>query len=176
MIYFFTGNGKGKTTSAFGTALRALGRGKKVHIIQFMKSKDWFKPAEVSFLESKGGKLVTIDSFGKKGWVDPKKPSKEDKDLSKSALERIHEVMEKEKPFLLIVDEIFVAYLFKTISIGDIKKVMKKSKENIIHLILTGRGAPKRLYKHADLITEMKEIKHPYEDGKGQKAIEGLEY
>lgn len=176
MIYIFTGDGKGKTTSAFGTALRALGRGKKVHIIQFMKSKEWFKPAEVSYLEKKEKKNLEIESFGRTGWVDPKKPLPEDIELAEKALNASQKAIKKEGLFLLIIDEIFVALLFKLINKKDIKKIMDEANENNIHLILTGRRAPRGLFRKANFVTEMKEIKHLYEDGKGQKAVEGLEY
>ncbi len=176
MIYIFTGDGKGKTTGAFGTALRALGRGKKVHIIQFMKSKEWFKPAEVTYLEKVEKKNLKIDSFGRKGWVNFRNPSQQDIDIVTSAIDKAKEVIEKEKPFLLILDEINVALLFKMTTNEIILNLMEEANKNEVHLILTGRGATPEIIEKADLVTEMKVIKHLYEDGKGTKAVEGLEF
>ncbi|MBN1916118.1 cob(I)yrinic acid a,c-diamide adenosyltransferase [Candidatus Dojkabacteria bacterium] len=176
MIYIFTGKGKGKTTAAFGTALRAIGCGKKVHIIQFMKSKDWLKSAEVEFLETVEKKNLEIESFGKKGWVNFKKPSKEDIKLVNKAFSKAVEVVSDEKPFLLVLDEINVAVLFNMLSEKEVLRIINLAKRGKTHLILTGRGATKNMVKEADIVTEMKEIKHLYEDGKGLKAIKGLEY
>jgi cob(I)alamin adenosyltransferase len=177
MIYLFTGNGKGKTTSAFGTALRALAQDKTVHIIQFFKNKDWFEIGEVKFLESLELGNLTIESFGRKGWVNFKKPVKGDVDIAQKALKRAEKLLKsKPKPFLIILDEINVALGFDILQIDEIKNLFKLARKNNIHLILTGRQAPEELFDEVDVITEMKEVKHIYEDGKGQEAIKGLEY
>ncbi len=176
MIYIFTGNGKGKTTGAFGTALRALGRGKRVHIIQFMKSKEWFKPAEVTYLEKVEKKKLKIDSFGRKGWVNFRNPSEQDIAAVTSAATKAKEIIIKEKPFLLVLDEINVAVLFKMLPEKEVLDLMELGNKKKVHMILTGRGAGKKMIKLADLVTEMKEVKHLYADGKGSKAVEGLEF
>ncbi len=105
-----------------------------------------------------------------------KNPSKGDTNLVESAITKAIEVITLEKPFLLILDEINVALLFKMTTNEKVLELLELAKRNKVHLILTGRGATKEIIKQADLVTEMKAIKHLYENGKGQKATEGLEY
>jgi len=161
-IFVLTGDGKGKTTSAFGMALRAVGHGKKVAIVQFMKSGEYGEiKARVNGME--------IYQFGRKEFVF--EATEEDKKLAKMAIEKAEELLEK-KPFILILDEINVALHFKLISLESVLKLLEKRGET--HIVLTGRKAPKKLIEMADVVTEMKKIKHYYD--KGQEAIEGLEY
>jgi len=176
MIYIFTGNGKGKTTAAFGTVLRALNNNKKVFIIQFLKNKDWFKPSEVSFFNKLKLKNLKIESYGKKGWVNFKNPAKIDIDLADKAFKQAEKIITNKKPFLLVLDEINVALLFKLIPENEVLELINSANKNKVHLILTGRGATKKLIAAAEVVTEMKEIKHIYKNGKGEKAIKGLEY
>ncbi|HDN96275.1 MAG TPA: cob(I)yrinic acid a,c-diamide adenosyltransferase [Thermoplasmatales archaeon] len=161
-IFVLTGDGKGKTTSAFGMALRAVGHRKKVAIVQFMKSGEYGEiKAKVNGIE--------IYQFGRKEFVF--EATEEDKKLAKMAIEKAEELL-KEKPFMLILDEINVALHFKLISLEDVLKLLEKRGET--HIVLTGRKAPQKLIEMADVATEMKKIKHYYD--KGQEAIEGLEY
>ena len=161
-IFVLTGDGKGKTTSAFGMALRAVGHGKKVAIVQFMKSGEYGEiKARVNGME--------IYQFGRKEFVF--EATEEDKKLAKMAIEKAEELLEK-KPFILILDEINVALHFKLISLESVLKLLEKRGET--HIVLTGRKAPKKLIEMADVVTEMKKIKHYYD--KGQEAMEGLEY
>lgn len=172
LVYAFSGDGKGKTTAAFGTALRAISRKKKVYIVQFLKSKDWFDIGEISVLKNLNG--VFIYQFGKKGWVNPKKLTKEDHQVTKEALDKCYEIIEKKKPFLLILDEILVAFLFKLISEKEVLNIIEKSRVNDINLIITGRGISKNIIDACDLVSQMELIKHHYD--KGEIALEGLEY
>ncbi|MCD6330734.1 MAG: cob(I)yrinic acid a,c-diamide adenosyltransferase [Thermoplasmata archaeon] len=161
-IFVLTGDGKGKTTSAFGMALRAVGHGKKVAIVQFMKSGEYGEiKARVNGME--------IYQFGRKEFVF--EATEEDKKLAKMAIEKAEELLEK-KPFILILDEINVALHFKLISLESVLKLLEKRGET--HIVLTGRKAPQKLIEMADVVTEMKKIKHYYD--KGQEAMEGLEY
>lgn len=169
MIMIFTGNGKGKTTAAIGTSLRALGNLQSATIIQSLKTG---KSSEIKFLE-KNTKHLIVKSFGKSKLTDPKNLTKEDYALAQEALNYTKKSV-LEKPFLLILDEILVALKFGLIQEVDIIKIIDKCKSKKIHLLLTGRGATKSLIKKADLVTEMRCIKHPFE--KGMKAVKGIDY
>ena len=162
-IIVFTGDGKGKTTAAIGTAIRAIGYGKKVVMIQFLKKGDY---GEIKFKN----KDFKIYQFGRKEFVI--KPKQEDYDLAKEAIKFAEEVLIKKKPFLLILDEVNVALSMELIEEKDVLSLLEK--RNGSHVILTGRNASKNIIKIADLVTEMKKIKHYYDAG--TKAIEGLEY
>lgn len=173
MIIIYTGNGKGKTTAAIGTALRSIANRKKIVIVQFLKNGT---SSEIKFLNNKGIKQfsnVTIKSFCNKKFTNPKKLTTSDFKKVQEALKFIYGAIKK-KPFLLILDEILITLKFKLTNESIILKIIKQCRENNIHLILTGRGVTKRLIKEADLVTEMKKIKHPFD--KKVKAIRGLDY
>ncbi len=161
-IIVFTGDGKGKTTAAFGMALRAAGHGKRVIIIQFLKKGEY---GEIKA----GVKGIEIFQFGKESFVY--KPSKEDYEMAKQALKFAEEKL-AEKPFMLILDEINVALSMGLIEVKDVVDLIEKRNES--HIVLTGRNAPDEIIKLANLATEMKKIKHYYD--KGEEGIEGLEY
>jgi len=159
-VIIFTGDGKGKTTASLGMALRALGHGKKVVIIQFLKKGEYG--------ETKSG-ILEIHQFGKEKFVF--EPKKEDFEEAKKAMKFAREAL-KRKPFMLILDEINVAMALKLVPIEEVVKLIEEREET--HMVLTGRNAPKKIIRIADLVTEMKKIKHYYD--KGIEAIEGLEY
>ena len=161
-ILVFTGDGKGKTTAAIGTAIRAIGHGKKVIMIQFLKKGEY---GEIKFKN----KNFEIYQFGRKEFVI--KPEKEDYEIAKKAIKFAEDVLNK-KPFLLILDEINVALNMGLIDINEVISLLEKRED--CHVILTGRNAHEEIIKIADLVTEMKKIKHYYDAG--IKAIEGLEY
>lgn len=161
-IIVFTGDGKGKTTAALGCALRAIGYGKKVIMIQFLKKGEYGEiKAAIEGLR--------IMQFGKREFIT--KAEEEDKEMAKKGLKAAKEAL-KEKPFILILDEINVAMAMDVLEIKEVLEVLKERGES--HVILTGRNAPKEIIEMADLVTEMKKIKHYYDEG--IKAIEGLEY
>ncbi len=162
MIIVYTGNGKGKTTAAIGTAIRAIGHGKRVVMIQFMKG----QPTGELNVKIPGFKIY---QFGSENFVI--EPTEEDKNRAKEALKFAEEVLEKENPFLLILDEVNVAVKMGLIESSEVIKLVKKVKNNII---LTGRYAPREFIEIADLVTEMKEIKHPFK--KGLPAQEGIDF
>ncbi|MCD6171146.1 MAG: cob(I)yrinic acid a,c-diamide adenosyltransferase, partial [Thermoplasmata archaeon] len=161
-IIVFTGDGKGKTTAAIGTAIRAIGYGKKVVMIQFLKKGEY---GEIRFKN----KDFKIYQFGRREFVI--EPMQEDYYLAEKAIKFAEEILIEEKPFLLILDEVNVALSMELIKEKDLLSLLKKRKGS--HIILTGRNASKNIIKIADLVTEMKKIKHYYDTG--IKAIEGLE-
>ncbi len=164
MIYIFTGNGKGKTTSAIGQALRVIGQGKKAAILQFIKSRKWPTGEEkaISFFGSrfylyKGGR-------GFVGIMGDKLPRKVHKEAAQKLLKKAEKIILSKKFDLVILDEINVALSLRLISLRNLLSLIKKNPSQI-DLILTGRSAPKKLIQMADLATEFKEIKHPFQKG-----------
>lgn len=170
LVEVYTGNGKGKTTSAFGLALRALGRGKKVIIFQFIKSAD-SPSGEVLALKEAFPELEIV--IGGKGKFIVREPSEEDISLAKSLYCKILSAVSSDKYDIVIVDEIFPAYRAGLISLEEIIQLINK-KSIGTELVLTGRDAPEEVIRLAHLVTEMKEIKHPYKQG--IKARIGIEY
>jgi len=166
LILIYTGNGKGKTTAALGLAIRSLRDNKKVILIQFIKSEK--ESGEVSL--KKILPKLEIKCFGK-GFVGTGQCSVHC-NVARKGIEFAKKIIKFNKYNIIILDEIFVAYNFKLIKLSEIINIIKLNKNKI--LVLTGRGCPKSLYKFADLITEMKEIKHPYK--KGILAIKGVDY
>lgn len=161
MISVITGNGGGKTTGALGIAIRALGRKKKVVIVQFMKGRT---SGEYLFLKGK----CTIKKFGSTKFVDLKNPSKADRMHALDAFAFAKESL-KSKPFLIILDEINLACASKLLPITDVLDFLKKcGKTNVI---LTGRYAPQEFVLVADRVTEVSDLKRNDAD-----AVAGLEY
>ena len=182
MVIIFTGDGKGKTTAALGQAVRALGRGKKVLIIQFIKNCEsgehlFFKKIQTRALAGK----IKIISAGK-GFVKilgDKLPLGEHKKAAKNALKLAKKEILSGKWNLVILDEINVAVSLKLIKAADVLKVIRINQRGNLYksariIILTGRSAPKSFIKKADLVTEMKEINHPFK--KGAQAQIGVEF
>lgn len=149
-VYLWTGNGWGKTTSALGAALRCLGHSYKVVIIQFMKGrKD--RIGEYKIKKSLPG--FEIYQFGRKGWVNLKKPSDEDRKLARKGLE-FAKKKAKEKPFLLVLDEINLAVAIGLLNEKEVINFLDKIPEKV-HVYMTGRYATKGLIKRADYANEI---------------------
>lgn len=163
MIHLYTGNGGGKTTSALGVAVRAVGQGKKVVMIQFMKGRKDVGEIKIQ----KKLKNFKVYQFGRKECIKPiSKPLKKDYELAEKGLKFAEKVL-KQKPFLLILDEINLAAKIGLLNKKDVLKVLKK-KPKKTHVILTGRYAPKELMKVSDIITvfeDRKRIKRQAEKG-----------
>jgi cob(I)alamin adenosyltransferase len=168
-VHVYTGDGKGKTTAALGIALRAAGCSLKTHIIQFMKGLHY---SELEAVRMLGGR-VKIEQFGHPTFCtidDP--PDSQDVERARAALERIQNLMEENSCDVLIADEIITAGLFKLIDQDDILDLIQRKPDGM-ELILTGRGAQEKIIEAADLVTEMKEVKHYYTQGvQARKGIE----
>lgn len=169
LVQVYTGEGKGKTTAAFGLALRALGRDLRVYIIQFIKG--GFDYGEAPVLKE----LPSLDmvAFGRGGFIDGEKPDDEDVVQANLGLEHARDVLKQGWHDVVILDEINVALAFGLLDVEDVLDMIR-SKPGNTELILTGRGAPEEVIEAADLVTEMREVKHPY--SKGVKARKGIEY
>jgi cob(I)alamin adenosyltransferase len=174
MIHIFTGNGKGKTTAAFGTALRALWCNKKVQIIQFLKTGN---SSEILLLKNSKDPLIknnlTIYSYGLKKLINPKDIKRNEIDRIDKGLKKVDSCI-KSQPFLLILDEFLILLKFKFIKEEKVIKIIQKCNKGSIHLVLTGRGTTKKIIENADLVTKMQNIKHPYDQN--IFATKGLDY
>jgi len=169
LVQVYTGNGKGKTSAAFGLALRAIGRGLKVYIIQFIKG--GFDYGELYMVNKLPN--LTLKAFGRGKFVLTKPPEKEDVKLAKQAFQLAEEVVQSGKYDVVILDEINVALSLKLIRLKQVLELIE-GKPRHVELVLTGRDAPTEIVEAADLVTEMKEVKHPYK--KGLQARKGVEY
>jgi cob(I)alamin adenosyltransferase len=168
-VQVYTGNCKGKTTAALGLAFRAMGRGLKTYIGQFMKGTQYGE-LEAAKLVSQ---YITIDQYGKNTFIHVKFPPKqEDIKMAQEGLARARRAMFSGKYSIVIFDEITTAYLFNLITLDDMLSVIN-DKPNNVEVILTGRDAPQEIIDAADLVTEMKEIKHYYTQG--VTARDGIE-
>jgi cob(I)alamin adenosyltransferase len=157
-IQVYTGNGKGKTTAAIGQAVRAAGAGLKTIIIQFMKEYPYSEIVSLNELS----KWITVEQYGKDDFVyKGKMPGEEDLAVALRALKRAEDIMLCNEYNIIILDEIIVAIYFKLFPISDVIDLINKKPDNV-ELILTGRYCPEEIIEKADLVTEMKEIKHYY--------------
>jgi cob(I)alamin adenosyltransferase len=171
IIMVFTGEGKGKTTAAFGTVMRTIGHGWTAAIVQFMKSPSDYHYGEVKIAE----KLNTLDIFTMgAGFTWNTKNIEQDKKLALEAWNRAVEIMESQKYRLVMLDEILYAIHYKFLSEDMVIKWLK-NKPKGLNVILTGRNASPKIIKTADLVTEMKNIKHPYKE-KNLLAQKGIDW
>jgi cob(I)alamin adenosyltransferase len=160
-IFVITGSGKGKTTAALGTVLRAVGHGLRVYVIFFMKGSD-FNPGEFQALTLLPG--VTTATFGQRGWIHQAHLKPEHLEQSRKGLELAREVMLSGNYDLVVLDEINVAVASGLVKAEDVIQLVKDKPEHV-ELILTGRDADPRLVQIADLVSEVLAIKHPYTEG-----------
>ncbi|MDN5364659.1 MAG: cob(I)alamin adenosyltransferase [Eubacteriales bacterium] len=189
LTQIYTGNSKGKTTAALGLALRAIGHGFKVYIIQFMKGTSYYgelyslarlypditvrhygRACPIQTLIKNGEKQCTEcgQCFVEKGKIKP-----EDREMASMALAHSREILFSDQYDIVILDEILNALYFELVTLEDVKHLIK-GKPPLVELVLTGRYAPVELIEMADQVTEMKEIKHPFQ--KGILARRGIEY
>jgi cob(I)alamin adenosyltransferase len=170
LIQVYTGNGKGKSTAAFGQALRAAGSGLKVRIVQFMKN-DTESP-EIRLLK-KIVPEIQVSSFGSKGFITHGKGTEQDQLLAGEAYCLAVSIVEDEDTDVLVLDEINNAVYFGLIDQELVVKLLQV-KPSKMEMILTGRNAPRQFIEMADLVTSMEEIKHPFRSG--VMARPGIEY
>lgn len=169
LVQIFTGNGKGKTTAALGTVIRAAGHGLKIFIISFMKGD--YAYGEYEALSRFPN--IEISKFGFRSFVDPANIKPEEREEANAALEAARNAVMSREYDLVILDEVNVALGWNLIETEDVIKLIE-DKPPYVELILTGRYTNNRLIEMADLVTEMVKVKHPYD--KGIKARKGIEY
>lgn len=166
-VQVYTGEGKGKTTAALGLALRAAGAGLKVFIGQFIKSMDCCEIKALQRFED----LITLRQYGR-GCFIKRDPCQADIDAAGKALDAIGGALTSGEYDVVIADEANVSFQCKIVSEDDLVGLIKARPPHV-ELVLTGRGAPPAVIERADLVTEMKAVKHYYD--KGVMARDGIE-
>ncbi len=157
--HIYTGNGKGKTTAAIGLALRAVGAGKKVFIGQFVKGMLYHEIKAIQqYLPS-----IEVKIYGNSCFID-RSPSKDDIVIAQKGIAEIQEKISSEIIDMMILDEINIAIYFKLLSVEDVLSIIERKPVHT-ELIITGRYAPDALIDKADLVTNMQEVKHYYQQG-----------
>jgi cob(I)alamin adenosyltransferase len=164
----YTGNGKGKTTAAFGLALRAAGAGKKVFFAQFVKGKTY---SEIKAVEQ-WLPLITVKQFGR-GCFIVKQPQQADIDAAQNGLNEVRNILQSGEYQLVVLDEANIAIFYKLFTASELFEAIE-NRHTDTEVVVTGRYAPQELIDAADLVTEMKEIKHYYNNG--IEAREGIEF
>ncbi|MCK4598172.1 cob(I)yrinic acid a,c-diamide adenosyltransferase [bacterium] len=169
MVQVYTGDGKGKTTAALGLALRAIGHGFKIYMVQFMKGDPGY--GELKAI----GNLpnFVVRQFGRPDFVDRKNPAEIDLRLAREGLAHAGRILSGGEYDMVILDEINVALHFKLIDLQDVLALIKNRPAET-ELVLTGRYAPQEILEAADLVTEMREVKHYFRQGRGSR--DGIEH
>ncbi len=171
LVIVYTGGGKGKTTAALGMALRAVGHNQKICIIQFIKG-SWHY-GELNSLKrlEPEVELVTMGK-GFVGIIDDKSPREEHEKIAKEGIKLTKEKIQSKKYDIIILDEVNYAVNLGLIELNDVLDLIK-TKPSELNLVLTGNHAKPEIVEEADLVTEMREIKHPFKSGiKAKKGID----
>ncbi len=170
LVLVFTGHGKGKTTASLGLALRTLGHGHNVAIVQFIKG-GW-EPGEAKALKS-FGEALSWHALGE-GFTWETQDRERDRQLVQAAWETSLTYLRDAKQKLVVLDEVNVALKLGYLDLHQVLQGLEE-RPGLTHVALTGRGAPEELIQHADLVTEMSLIKHPFRE-QGIKAQQGIEF
>ena len=165
-IHLYTGNGKGKTTAAFGLAVRALFAGKRVFIGQFVKSMKYHETRLENLFDT-----LTIRQFGR-GCFIRRQAEPEDVEMARQGMEVCREALSGGAYDLVILDELTIALYYKLVTTGDVLELLHRRTPGT-EVVITGRYASEELIEAADLVTEMREVKHYYT--KGVEARDGIE-
>lgn len=171
LVMIFTGDGKGKTTAALGLGLRAWGQGMRVLVLQFLKSPSWPAGEREAVRRLEGFEIRPLGlGFVRGRGEDELRPHRE---AARQALTVAREAVAGGEWDLVVLDEIFVALSLGLLAEEDLHAILD-ARSPSLHLALTGRGAPETVVARADLVTEMREVKHHYT--RGIKAQKGIEY
>ena len=165
-VQIYTGNGKGKTTAALGLSLRAVCAGKKIFFGQFVKGMIYSELKASQLLEG-----FNIKQYGRNCFIK-NEPEEEDIQRAQKGLDELGKMIKSGEYDLVVMDELNIALYYKLFGVHDVIKIIKEKHEKT-EIVITGRYAPEELIEIADLVTEMKEIKHYYQ--KGVQAREGIE-
>jgi cob(I)alamin adenosyltransferase len=172
LVIVYTGKGKGKTTAALGLALRAVGYNHKVCMIQFIKG-SWHYGEMTSSKKLEPEFELTAVGRGFVGIMDDKTPVEEHKRIADEALRVAQEKISSKKYDIVILDEVNYAVNLGLVNLYDVLELIRKKPENV-NLVLTGNYAKDELIELADLVTEMREIKHPFK--LGLRAKKGIDF
>jgi len=168
MVQVYTGDGKGKTTCALGLALRAVGQGFRVFMIQFLKGRETGEAQAAARLSPE----MTLRYFGRHGLVNLRSPAPEDLALVEEAWDLARKVLAAGEHDLVILDEINLVLTHGLIPLDEALEVLRQRPPRV-EVVLTGRQAPEELVALADLVTEMRPVKHYYQAGvKSRRGIE----
>jgi cob(I)alamin adenosyltransferase len=169
LIQVYTGDGKGKTTCALGLALRAVGQGFRAYIVHFMKGRDTGEARAAARLAPD----LTLRYFGRPGLVNLKAPAREDLELVREAWNLAREIIASGDWDLVVLDEINLALAYGLIPLTEALEALRQ-RPAWVEVVLTGRQAPSELVELADLVTEMRPVKHYY--AAGVPARRGIEW
>lgn len=169
LIQVYTGDGKGKTTCALGLALRAVGQGFQTYMVQFLKTDDTGEVQAAHRLAPD----FTIESFGHPGFPRLADPEPKTLEAARQAWARARQVIQAGEHDLVILDEVNLALAYNLVPLSEMLEVLRERPAHV-EVVLTGRGAPPELVALADLVTEMRPIKHYFEAG--VKARRGIEW
>ena len=168
MIHLYIGKGKGKTTAALGLALRAAGAGLHVDILQFLKGSQSNEFTSIQKIPN-----ISIKKFGRNKFLTEKNHEPIDEQLAQEGFSYAKKIINEQKCDVLILDEITIAVAFHLLKKEDVIQLLNQKPSNLT-IILTGRIADEDFISIADLVTELQEIKHPFQ--KGVKPQEGIDY
>jgi cob(I)alamin adenosyltransferase len=172
LVHIYTGKGKGKTTSAVGAGIRAVGQGLSVYMIQFLKGGKNLPPSgEIRVLRNISG--FRLEQFGMDHFVNPKKVSDEDREIVQEGLNKAREVLASGNYDLVILDELNVVIQFGMVELELVLDILRGRADGT-EVIMTGRDAPEELVEYADLVSYIQEVKHPFD--RGISARRGIEY
>ncbi|RLB61279.1 MAG: cob(I)yrinic acid a,c-diamide adenosyltransferase [Deltaproteobacteria bacterium] len=169
LVQVYTGNGKGKTTASLGLVFRALGHGFRIHVMQFMKGQTTYGELESA---KQFADILTIEQVGLPSFVKHGKQASEDREMAQKALSRAQVLVASGDYDLVVLDELNCAIDFDLVEL-DVVKELIRNKPAHTELVITGRNAHPDIIELADLVTEMREIKHYF--NAGQAARVGIE-
>jgi cob(I)alamin adenosyltransferase len=158
-VHVYTGDGKGKTTAALGLSIRAAGAGLRVFIAQFIKSDEY---SEIKALK-RFSDLITVEQFGLGGFIGGN-PSSGDIEAAQKGIARVKEIISSGKYDVVVLDEANIAVKYKLFSEQDLLDIIDAKSKNI-ELVITGRDAAPKIIEKADLVTQMKAVKHYFQNG-----------
>jgi cob(I)alamin adenosyltransferase len=168
LLIVHTGTGKGKSTAAWGIAMRCLGHGLKLGVVQFVKGRS--EPGERKFLE-RFPELVTVKVMGE-GFTWETQDRARDVAAARAAFEEAKRMLRDPELHLVILDELNIVLRYDTLPLGEVLEALAQKRPDL-HVVLTGRNAKPELIEAADLVTEMRLVKHPFRAGiKGQLGVE----
>lgn len=169
LIQVYTGDGKGKTTAAIGLAVRAAGHGLRTYIGQFLKGRPYGELEALKRLVP----WVTVEQYGLDSWTHVESVTPEQRAAAEEGLSRAREALLGGQYDLVVLDEVNVALFFGLLTEEMVLQLMAEKPAHV-ELVLTGRRAPRSILEQADLITEMMEVKHPFQ--RGIEARQGIEH
>jgi cob(I)alamin adenosyltransferase len=169
LVQVYTGDGKGKTTAAFGLAMRAAGHGERVLVLQFMKADPTW--GEIVSARKLG---IAVEQVGLDHWVIKGEATDEDLAAAAAGFARARELVMSGDYDLVVLDELITAAFFELVGLDEVLRLITFDRPARVELVLTGRRAPAEVVEAADLVTEMKPVKHYYDAG--VEAREGIEF